>query len=353
MQRRGVRGTVGGSAWLLVTLSATSCGPGIPPAPAEAATASTATTTVRSTTIPATPEATTTVTSTPTARPSPATSTGAALPSPILARALNGDLLLIRGGEDARVLLPGATDGWLSAELSADGRAAFVGRPLAGSCGEIVHIETTSGVVTPTGIRGDDPLPSPDGQFLAYTRSSAQHWGPGCDTELVVVDLDTRTERSWRVPSDTSDVIDLVGWSPDGLKLAFSLSWESPHAAGILDLASEDGEELHTSPHLVPADPHYWRASTFLNDGRLALVGWCCWYYVPEHRQPRDVERAPHLLTAAPGERPVESFALPSEWSAIHRGGEHFLWVDDGVLWFGGAGAERIRVADGIEWATW
>jgi len=202
---------------------------------------------------------------------------------------------------------------------------------------------------------GISPAVSPDGEKLAYaapappTADGRAH----CPNVVIVRDLRTGTERSWRYPDDDEHHSPLyqegsiteMAWAPDSIRLAYTLAYEGD-SVSILDTAQHK-DLAETTEVVVPGgggDSRHpaWQASS----GRLAVVNSafaCCYddnYTGPPKALLVDPDKrlATNLLPA--GRRPD---ALDFDAT-----GEHLLFVDGGALYRQSPGAAPVLVSRGV-----
>jgi hypothetical protein len=246
--------------------------------------------------------------------------------------------------------------------LTPDGRQVFYA--LAGDCGpSTIYRVATDGRTAPVGIlSGVSPAVSPDGRKLAYAVAT-----PGlapspterqCQNALVVRDLNTGAEHTWRYP-DTPDystplyrsaVISEIAWAPDSTRLAYTLSYEGD-SISILDTESET-DLSQTEEVVIPdgggnSSHPAWQAST----GLLALFNTrfeCCFddnYTGPPRTLLVNPERRLGTPLLAPGRRVT---ALDFDAS-----GGHLLFVDGGRLYRRSGTDAPVPLATGVTAADW
>jgi hypothetical protein len=133
--------------------------------------------------------------------------------------------------------------------LSPDRKDVFYS--LAGDCDSATIFRVPAdGHGAPTSLlTGVSPAVSPDGRKLAYAVATPGNGAPNdrhCQNAIVVRDLASGTERTWRYP-DTADfatslyqdaVISEIDWAADSTRLAYTLSYEGD-SVSILDTEAE------------------------------------------------------------------------------------------------------------------
>jgi Tol biopolymer transport system component len=266
--------------------------------------------------------------------------------------------------------------------LSPDRTAVFYS--LAGDCGpaKIYRVAADGRTPPEAVVDGVSPAVSPDGRKLAYAvaapgpsavpGASAATGPPAgaadgpegatkerhCQNAVVVRDLKTGAERTWRYP-DTPDygtalyrgaVISEIAWAPDSTRLAYTLSYEGDSVA-ILD-TEKDTDLSQTEEVVVPdggGDSSHpaWQAST----GLLALFNTrfeCC--FDDNYTGP------PRALLLDPDRR-TESALLPAgrRVSALDfdASGAHLLFVEGGRLYRRDGPQAPVELAAGVTHADW
>jgi len=252
---------------------------------------------------------------------------------------------------------------------------------LAGDCGPSTIYGVPADGHAPTAAVGNgvSPAVSPDGQKLAYavavTAAAAAPLPPGpasaappvegdpggdrhCQNAVVVRDLKTGAERTWRYP-DTAEyatplyhdaVITEIDWAPDSTRLAYTLSYEGD-SISVLDTET-DADLGHTTEVVIPggggnSSHPAWQAGT----GLLGVFNTrfeCCFddnYNGPPRALLVDVDRrlATPLLPA--GRRVT---ALDFDAS-----GAHLLFVDGGRLYRRTGTQAPVALASGVTSADW
>lgn len=211
-------------------------------------------------------------------------------------------------------------------------------------------------------LTGVSPAVSPDGQKLAYAVAAPGGSDPAarhCQNAVVVRDLKTGAERTWRYP-DTPDydsalyqdaVISEIDWAPDSTRLAYTLSYEGD-SVSVLD-TEVDADLGQTDEVVIPSgggnSSHpAWQAGS----GLLGVFNTrfeCCFddnYTGPPRALLVDVDkRLPTPLLPA-GRRVT---ALDFDAS-----GAHLLFVDGGRLYRRSGGTQApVGLATGVTAADW
>jgi hypothetical protein len=235
---------------------------------------------------------------------------------------------------------------------------------LAGDCGPatIFRVAADGGTPSEELVSGVSPAVSPDGRKLAYAVA-----GPGadpasgerrCQNAVVVRDLRTGAERTWRYP-DTPDyamnlyqqaVITEIAWAPDSTRLAYTLSYEGD-SVSILDTAV--AADLSETLELVIPDGGgnsrhpAWQATT----GLLGVFNTrfeCC--FDDNYTGP------PRALLVDP-ERRLATPLLPSgrRVSALDfdASGAHLLFVEGGRLYRRSGTQAPVPLTRAVTRADW
>jgi hypothetical protein len=262
--------------------------------------------------------------------------------------------------------------------LAPDRRTVFYA--LAGDCGTAtIYRVATDGRTPPEVIlSGVSPAASPDGRKLAYAvaipgpiPTSAPAGAPApatnpetgaaerhCQNSIVVRDLKTGAERTWRYP-DTPQytttlyrdaVISEIAWAPDSTRLAYTLSYEGD---SISVLNTETNTDLsQTEEVVIPggggnSSHPAWQAAT----GLLGVFNTrfeCCFddnYTGPARTLLVDVDR--RLVTALlPSGRRVTALDFDAS-------GAHLLFVDGGRLYRRSGSQAPMALASGVTYADW
>jgi hypothetical protein len=272
--------------------------------------------------------------------------------------------------------------------LSPDRKTVFYA--LAGDCGAAtIYRVAVDGRTPPEPVLGGlSPAVSPDGHKLAYAVATpgrvpgptaaavpAAPAAPGaegrpagaegegtvgrrCQNSIVVRDLKTGAERTWRYP-DTPDystalyrdaVITEIAWAPDSTKLAYTLSYEGD-SVSILDTEA-NADLSQTEEVVVPggggnSSHPAWQATT----GLLGLFNTrfeCCFddnYTGPPRALLLDPERRLASALLPPGRRVT---ALDFDAS-----GAHLLFVDGGRLYRRSGTQAPLALVTGVTHADW
>jgi hypothetical protein len=315
-----------------------------------------------------------------TGRPSPTA------PRPAgIAAIIGGSVVVLDGGDGHTVRTlanhtEATTGGFPYLEgvsLSPDRQTVFYA--LAGDCGPATIYRVAADGRTPSQavIDGVSPALSPDGRKLAYAVSAdgpstvagasaaAPPAGPEgagrerhCQNAIVVRDLTTGAERTWRYP-DTPEygtplyrdaVVSEIAWAPDSTRLAYTLSYEGD-SVSILD--TDKATDLGQTEEVVVPDgggnsSHpAWQAST----GLLGLFNTrfeCCF---------DDNYTGPPRAVLLDPDRRIDSALLPAgrRVSALDfdASGTHLLYVDGGRLYRRSGSQAPVALARGVTHADW
>jgi hypothetical protein len=276
------------------------------------------------------------------------------------------ELLDGRDGHTLRTLAnhPEATTGgfpYLQAvSLSPDHSQVFYS--LAGDCGPatIFRVPADGHSAAVAILKGLSPVVSPDGRKLAYAVAISP--APGderhCQNAVVVRDLQTGAERTWRYP-DTPDfstplyqdaVITEIDWAPDSTRLAYTLSYEGD---SVSVLNTETDADLGQTQEVVIPDgggnsSHpAWQATS----GLLGVFNTrfeCCFddnYTGPPRALLVDVDR--RLGTPLlPAGRRVTGLDFDAS-------GAHLLFVDGGRLYRRSGVQSPVGLVSGVTAADW
>jgi hypothetical protein len=233
---------------------------------------------------------------------------------------------------------------------------------LVGDCGPatIYRVPADGHSAAVAIVTGVSPAVSPDGRKLAYAVAGAAKPGEErhCQNALVVRDLQTGAERTWRYP-DTPDfatplyqdaVISEINWAPDSTRLAYTLSYEGD-SVSVLD--TETAADLGQTTEVVIPDgggnsSHpAWQATT----GLLGVFNTrfeCCFddnYTGPPRALLVDVDR--RLGTPLlPAGRRVTALAFDAS-------GAHLLFVDGGRLYRRSGVQSPVGLVTGVTAADW
>jgi hypothetical protein len=317
-------------------------------------------------------------------------------PRPSDIAAIAGGSVVMLDGKDGHTLRtlathPEATTGGFpylqGVSLSPDRRDVFYS--LAGDCGPATIYRVAADGHAPTAalLGGVSPAVSPDGRKLAYAAAveaptppaTAPSPGPPavttvpptsaeagvgvtadrhCQNAVVVRDLTTGAERSWRYP-DTPEyatplyhdaVISEIDWAPDSTRLAYTLSYEGD-SISVLDTEA-DADLGQTGEVVLPggggnSSHPAWQAGT----GLLGLFNTrfeCCFddnYTGPPRALLVDVDRRLGTPLLPAGRRVT---ALDFDAS-----GAHLLFVDGGRLYRRSGPQTPVPLATGITAADW
>jgi len=263
--------------------------------------------------------------------------------------------------------------------ISPDHKQVFYA--LAGDCGPATIYRVAADGVAPPVLfaHGISPAVSPDGSKLAYAAAVPTGAAPAaaaapavppaedgaaaadrhCQNAIVVRDLKSGAERTWRYP-DTPEygtalyhdaVISEIGWAPDSTRLAYTLSYEGD-SMSLLDTGA-DADLAQTREIVVPdgggnSSHPAWQATT----GLLGLFNTrfeCC--FDDNYTGP------PRALLYNP-ERRLATPLLPAgrRVSALDfdASGAHLLFVDGGRLYRrSGTQAPVALATSGVTHADW
>jgi WD40 repeat protein len=283
-----------------------------------------------------------------------------------IAAIVGGSVVLLDGrdGHTLRTLAthPEATTGgfpYLQAvSLSPDRSQVFYS--LVGDCGPAtIYQVPADSHSAPVGIlTGVSPAVSPDGRKLAYAVAAAGAAERHCQNAVVVRDLQTGAERTWRYP-DTPDyatslyqdaVISEIDWAPDSTRLAYTLSYEGD-SVSVLDTET-DADLGHTDEVVIPdgggnSNHPAWQAGS----GLLGIFNTrfeCCFddnYTGPPRALLVDVDRRLGTPLLPAGRRVT---ALDFDAS-----GAHLLFVDGGRLYRRTGVQTPVGLVSGVTAADW
>ncbi|MEW6475145.1 MAG: hypothetical protein AB1679_23060 [Actinomycetota bacterium] len=289
-------------------------------------------------------------------------------PRPSEIAAISGGSVVMLDGRDGHTLrtlathTEATTGGYpylQGVSLSPDRREVFYS--LSGDCDSatIYRVPADGHSAAVVAFNGVSPAVSPDGRKLAYAVAT-----PGgsperhCQNAVVVRDLKTGAERTWRYP-DTPDyatslyqdaIISEIDWAPDSTRLAYTLSYEGD-SISVLDTEA-DADLGQTDEVVIPggggnSSHPAWQAGT----GLLGLFNTrfeCCFddnYTGPPRTLLVDVDkRLPTPLLPA-GRRVT---ALDFDAS-----GAHLLFVDGGRLYRRSGTQAPIGLVTGVTAADW
>lgn len=301
-----------------------------------------------------------------TGRPSPDS------PRPGELAAISGGSVVMLDGKDGRTVRTlatheeAATGGFPYLQgiaLTPDRRDVFYS--LTGDCAAATIFRVPAdGHTRPEPVSsGVSPAVSPDGRKLAYAVATPGEGSGGlterhCQNSVVVRDLKTGAERTWRYP-DTPDfdsplyrgaVISEIDWAPDSTRLAYTLSYEGD-SISVLD-TDTDTDLGQTDEVVVPggggnSSHPAWQATS----GLLGLFNSrfeCCFddiYTGPPKALLLDVEKRLATPLLAPGRRVT---ALDFDGS-----GAHLLFVDSGRLYRRSGAQKPVGLVPGVTIADW
>ena len=312
-------------------------------------------------------------------------------PRPKEIAAIMGGNVVLLDGRDGRTLRtlathPEATTGGFpyleGVSLAPDRSNVFYA--LAGDCGAATIYQVAADGRTPPVpiLAGVSPAVSPDGRKLAYAvaapgpapapaaaiaapvaapASAAPAASPAerrCQNALVVRDLNTGAERTWRYP-DTPDyttelyrgaVISEIAWAPDSTRLAYTLSYEGD-SISILDTET-DADLSQTEEVVIPggggnSSHPAWQATT----GLLGVFNTrfeCCF---------DDVYTGPPRALLLNPDRRLATSLLPSGRRVtaldFDASGAHLLFVDGGRLFRRSGAQAPVALVTGVTAADW
>jgi hypothetical protein len=293
-------------------------------------------------------------------------------PRPTEMAAISGGTVVMLDGRDGHTLrtlathAEAATGGFpylQGVSLSPDRRDVFYS--LVGDCADatIYRVPADGKAASEKMLTGVSPAVSPDGSKLAYAVATPGMDSGGieerhCQNSVVVRDLSTGAERTWRYP-DTPDyatalyqdaVISEIDWAPDSTRLAYTLSYEGD-SVSILD--TEANTDLGQTVELVipsgggNSSHPAWQATT----GLLGVFNTrfeCCFddnYTGPPRALLVDVERRLPTPLLPAGRRVT---ALDFDAS-----GAHLLFVDSGRLYRRSGTQAPAGLVTGITAADW
>lgn len=301
-----------------------------------------------------------------TGRPSPSS------PRPSEIAAVSGGSVVMLDGKDGRVVRTLATHDEATTggfpylqgvALAPDRRDVFYS--LAGDCGPATIFRVAAdGHGTPESmLTGVSPAVSPDGRKIAYAVPTPGVESGGlterhCQNSVVVRDLKTGAERTWRYP-DTPDfdsplyrdaVISEIDWAPDSTRLAYTLSYEGD-SVSVLD-TDADTDLGQTEEVVVPggggnSSHPAWQATS----GLLGLFNTrfeCCFddnYTGPPRALLLDVDKRLPMPLLPAGRRVT---VLDFDGS-----GAHLLFVDNGRLHRRTGTQNPVALAAGVTAADW
>jgi WD40 repeat protein len=230
-------------------------------------------------------------------------SAGAQAPSTLAAVTSAGALVLLdpANGQATRTLVPSGVVGDALA-VSPDGRSVYY--ELGAGCQhEIWRVSTADGAKTRISTAGNAPALSPDGKRLAYATQYFENGNhascyPDNDItagfQVIVLDLATHQTHRYSMAPQVAATglpapVDHLSWSPDGGRLAVSMSavqdnegWQLAIMNPATDTTyfQDDGSTQVPLPAGTNQDTFYAEGS-FLPNGQLFVVRQCCSGYPP------------------------------------------------------------------------
>lgn len=303
-------------------------------------------------------------------------------PRPIeIAAIVGGSVVMLDGhdGDTLRTLAnhPEATTGGYpylqGVTLTPDGSQVYYS--LVGDCGAatMYRVPADGSLSSVAVLAGISPAVSPDGRKLAYATSAPPRVPQAealegsveesqqdrhCQNAVVVRDLLTGAERTWRYP-DTPEfatplfvdaVISEIDWAPDSTRLAYTLSYEGD-SVSVLNTAT-DADLGQTVEVVVPdgggnSNHPAWQPAT----GLLGLFNSrfeCCFddnYTGPPRTLLVDVERRSATPLLPVGRRVT---ALDFDAS-----GAHLIFVDRGRLYRRTGTHSPVGLSSDVTFADW
>lgn len=225
----------------------------------------------------------------------------------------------------------------------------------AASDAEVLRVPTTGSAAPEVVANGFAPAVSPDGEQLAYVRTSATSGDILPEPVIVIRDLDTGAERTLaREEEESFAFIADLAWSAGGDWLAF-VAGEVQTSVWVVEpgAADLDGARALGPRQAGREDGTTWRAATAYDEG-LAVAEACC--------DERGSERALVLLVSIEPAA-VEGGLLPEERVDVFRldtesDADQLLYIEDGgprggrlMRW--SAGEDPVELSDGIVVAAW
>ncbi len=288
-------------------------------------------------------------------------------PRPADIAAIVGGSVVMLDGRDGHTLRtlanhPEATSGGFpylqSVTLTPDRSEVYYS--LVGDCGvaTMYRVPADGHLSAVAILTGMSPAVSPDGRRLAYAAATPSSAERHCQNAVVVRDLQTGAERTWRYP-DTPDyatplfqdaVISEIDWAPDSTRLAYTLSYEGD-TISVLNTET-DGDLSETVEVVIPdgggnsSYPAWQPASGLL--GLFNTRFECCFddnYTGPPRALLVDVERrlATPLLPAG---RRVTTLDFDAS-------GGHLLFVDGGRLYRRSGKQAPVGLVSGVTSVDW
>jgi len=288
-------------------------------------------------------------------------------PRPVEIAAIEGGSVVLldsRDGHTLRTLAnhPEATTGGFpylqGVSLSPDRSQVFYS--LVGDCGPatIYRVPIDGSSAAAAILTGVSPAVSPDGRKLAYAVAIPSQEERHCQNAVVVRDLQTGAERTWRYP-DTPDyaislyqdaVISEIDWAPDSTRLAYTLSYEGD-SVSVLDTET-DADLGETDEVVIPdgggnSSHPAWQATS----GLLGVFNTrfeCCYddnYNGPPRALLVNVDRRLGTPLLPAGRRVTALDFDPS--------GTHLLFVDRGRLYRRSGVQAPVDLGSGVTAADW
>jgi hypothetical protein len=288
-------------------------------------------------------------------------------PRPVeIAAIVGGSVVMLDGrdGHTVRTLAthPEATTGGFpylqGVSITPDRNQVFYS--LVGDCGTatIYRVPADGHSAAVTILTGVSPAVSPDGRKLAYAVATPSQAERHCQNAVVVRDLQTGAERTWRYP-DTPDyatplyqdaVISEIDWAPDSTRLAYTLSYEGD-SVSVLD-TDNDADLGQTDEVVIPdgggnsSHPAWQRSSGLLGVFNTRFE--CCFddnYTGPPRALLVDVDRRLGIPLLPAGRR-VTTLDFDAS-------GAHLLFVDGGRLYRRSGTQAPVALATGVTAADW
>jgi hypothetical protein len=283
-----------------------------------------------------------------------------------IAAIVGGSVVMLDGrdGHTVRTLAthPEATTGGFpylqGVSLTPDRNEVFYS--LVGDCGAatIYRVPSDGHSAAVAILTGASPAVSPDGRKLAYAVATPSQAERQCQNAVVVRDLQTGAERTWRYP-DTPDydtplyrdaVISEIDWAPDSTRLAYTLSYEGE---SVSVLNTETDADLGQTVEVVIPDgggnsshPAWQPASGLLGVFNTRFE--CCFddnYTGPPRALLVDVDRRLGIPLLPAGRR-VTTLDFDAS-------GAHLLFVDGGRLYRRSGAQAPVGLVSGVTSVDW
>ena len=243
---------------------------------------------------------------------------------------------------------------------------------LVGDCGgaTMYRVPADGSLSSVAVLTGISPAVSPDGRKLAYAVAASSHdesqeesqeaaqMERHCQNAVVVRDLQSGAERTWRFPATPEfatplfldAVISEIDWAPDSTRLAYTLSYEGD---SVSVLNTETDADLGQTVEVVVPDGGgnsnhpAWQPTS----GLLGLFNnrfECCFddnYTGPPRALLIDVERRLSTPLLPAGRRVTALDFDPS--------GAHLLFVDHGRLYRRTGTQSPVGLAADVTFADW